>query len=98
MKERTTHHNACDCREAEFAKLRAFAQDVMRAWPEGDVDGGELQAAAIRHGLLRETHPKEPCGEGCTCVEYYSDEDFTDGTAYCYKPTELLSPNAGNQR
>lgn len=93
MKECTTHHFACDCREAEFAKLRAFAQDVMQAWPEGDLDGGELQDAAVRHGLLRETHPAEPCGENCWCAEYYGDDEFKDGGAICYKPTELLSPN-----
>ena len=31
---------------AERDALRAFAQDVMRCWPEGGIDGGDLQHLA----------------------------------------------------
>ena len=37
---------------AENATLRAFARDIMAAWPDGDVDGGALQEIAVAHGLL----------------------------------------------
>jgi len=63
--------------------LRAFAQDIMRAWPEGDVDGGELQEAALRHGLLERSEP----------TQQERDEDGLDEYDDWYRPTELLSPN-----
>lgn len=52
----------CDCHDCAIAardKLRAFANDVMRAWPEGGVDGGELQESALRHGLLEPSDPTQ---------------------------------------
>ena len=83
MRECVTHHHACDCREAEFAKLRAFAQDVMRSWPGGDVDGADLQDYALRSGLIE---PAEPTvGER---VAYALEE----GDAW-YRKTALLTPN-----
>lgn len=48
----------------ELDKLRAFAQDVMQAWPIGDVDGGELQDYAIKHGLIS---LQDPWAEGIEC-------------------------------
>lgn len=57
--------------------LRAFAKEVMQAWPEGDIDGGCLQAIAIKHGLLRAR--VVPCEE-CDC----------DGDGPCYERTELI--------
>lgn len=33
----------------------AFGREIMEAWPEGGVDGFELQDAAVKHGVLRET-------------------------------------------
>ena len=97
MRECVTHHHACDCREAELEKLRAFSLDVMQAWPEGDVDGGELQNAALRHGLIRAKTPAptQPCGDGCTCAEYYGD--MSDGVT-CYEKTELLTQNGQGER
>lgn len=51
--------------------LVAFATWVMSHWPDGDIDGGELQEAAHKHGLLRAESVSEPCGEDCGCVEYH---------------------------
>jgi hypothetical protein len=35
--------------------FEAFAEDVMMNWSEGlDVDAGDLQDMAIKHGLLRQ--------------------------------------------
>lgn len=71
--------------------LRAFANDILKAWPEGDVDGGELQDAAFRHGLLRvkDPAPTTSCGEGCTCADYFDEDEWAAGVT-CYERTELL--------
>lgn len=67
-----------------FVALRAFARDIMRAWPEGGVDGGELQEAALRHGLLEPSEPTQEERDECGLEE---------GDAW-YRKTELLGPNA----
>lgn len=66
--------------KAERDALRAFAQAVMESWPNGDVDGGELQDAAHEHGLLH-------CSEECACEYYCVTEEVVD----CYRPTPLLT-------
>jgi hypothetical protein len=75
----------------ELEALRAFAQEVMECWPLGDVDGGELQDIAVKHGLLYEARPSEPCGEECDCRDSYHESDFLDGTVVCYRKTNLLT-------
>lgn len=69
--------------------LRAFARDAMRVWPHGDLDGGDLQDIAEKHGLLRQETRYEPCGDGCNCAEVCDEEDFKRGVT-CYLKTELL--------
>lgn len=71
--------------EENHDKLRAFV-DWMLAYMQdgGDMDGGTFQGKAQEHGILVETRPKEPCGEGCHCAEYYSTEEFTQGEARCF--------------
>jgi hypothetical protein len=59
-----------ECAHAEVERLRAFAFDVMEAWPDGGLDGGELQDIAVKHGLLIPETRIESCGENCTCVDY----------------------------
>lgn len=51
-----------------------------------------LMQAAIEHGLLKQKipSPRESCGEGCTCAEYFSADDFRDGQVICYERTALL--------
>jgi hypothetical protein len=80
--------DCADCTRVQRDKLRAFAQDIMQAWPEGDVDGGELQEAALRHGLLERSEP----------TQQERDENGLDEYDDWYRPTALLSPNVGNQR
>lgn len=79
---------------AENATLRAFARDIMAAWPDGDVDGGALQEIAVAHGLLVPETRTEPCGDACECAEYHSPEDMAEGVT-CYRRGPLLSSGAG---
>ena len=72
--------------------LRYFAQEVMQSWPMGDVDGGELQDLAIKHGLLKrqEPAPTAPCGEHCGCAEVVAADEWADGVE-CYRKTPLFT-------
>jgi hypothetical protein len=59
----------------EHPDLKGFAEDVMRCWPEGDVDCGDLQHMALRHGLIAPETRTQPCAEDCYCVVYGAAED-----------------------
>lgn len=81
----------------ERDKLRAFAQDVMSAWPEGAPDGADLQEWGAKYGLLRPETRTEPCGpvnphsgdhEQCNC-----EECGVEFPAECYRKTPLLTDN-----
>lgn len=52
---------------------RGFAKAVLDAQGDSgfplDVDGGEIQDAATRFGLLHEKRRTIPCGPGCACAE-----------------------------
>ena len=65
--------------------LRAFANDVMEDWWEGDLDGGSRQDIAERHGLIAPITVTEACGDSCVCAEV----DAFPLT--CYRRTELLT-------
>lgn len=81
--------------EQERDALRAFAATVMEAWPLGDVDGADLQDAAVKHGLLAPETRTAPCAEeGCNCAGYYAADEWAEGIT-CYRRTVLLlGPNA----
>ena len=79
---------------AENAPLRAFARDIMAAWPDGDVDGGALQEIAVANGLLVPETRTEPCGDECACAEYHSPEDMSEGVT-CYRRGPLLKDGSG---
>lgn len=70
--------------------LRKFAKRVMECWPDGDVDGGELQDAAITAGLLQENNRTTTCGEYCRCADYYTEAERAEGFI-CYTKTPLLT-------
>lgn len=60
---------------AELDALRQFAREMMDAWPDGGIEGDELQESAVRCGLLTETQRSEWCGDNCACGEFH---DFND--------------------
>lgn len=61
--------------EAELVSLLAFSGEILRRHrgddPHdiGDVDGGTIQDAAVKFGLLESREVKEPCGVSCVCAE-----------------------------
>jgi len=71
---------------SDLERLRAFAQEVMQAWPEGGIDGGDLQEIAEKHGLLIEKQMVAPCCESCNCADC-----GVSGPTPCYWQTALLT-------
>jgi hypothetical protein len=83
---------------SDEGKLRAFAQEILKGWPEGgDVDGFTLQDLAVKYDLLRKCDPppKQPCGEHCSCAEYHPAGDFERGAVVCFRRTPVLNGPAG---
>ena len=84
--------------DAEIQRLRAFATDVMDAWPLGNVDGCDLQEYAVKHGLLTPETRTAPCSEdGCNCAEYYSSAEWAEGIT-CYRRPTWMSDTEQTER
>lgn len=66
-------------------KFGRWCLDEMRGEHIGDIDGGAAQDKAIEFGLLGFVTVDEPCGEYCSCAEYYLDEWPVD----CLRETPL---------
>ena len=67
--------------------LRAFAQEIFKDWPDyGPIEGWDLEAMALKHGLLTPVTVTEPCGENCACAEYGDGFPTT-----CNKRTSVLT-------
>ena len=73
----------------EIDRLRQFAREMMAAWPHGDVDGADLQDAAVRAGILTEAVLHEPCGEWCECNCNVESSAWVQGVT-CYRKTPWL--------
>jgi hypothetical protein len=58
---------------ATDADWKGFAMSILDEHRQdgypSDVDGGTIQDAAVKYGLLVEREVTEPCGETCTCAE-----------------------------
>lgn len=67
-------------------KLRGFANRIMQAWPNGDVDEADLQEAALEFELLVDVVATEPCGEVCMC-----EDCGAEFPTRCYRKTALLT-------
>lgn len=51
--------------------LAAFALELIDgAWEGASFDGGDVQEAGVRHGLLVVERREESCGEHCSCAEH----------------------------
>jgi hypothetical protein len=76
---------------SKVADLRAFALDIMKCWPHGDVDGGYLKDVAVKHGLLKGEIRHEPCGDDCACINdcLAAQEDWIDGVE-CFTLADWL--------
>lgn len=59
-------------------KFAAFGRWCLTQHREnlGDIDGSDIQDAAIGFGLLHEVRVEKPCAEECSCVEYYGSDNF----------------------
>jgi hypothetical protein len=57
----------------------------------GSFDGGDIQDAGVRHGLLIVEQREESCGEHCACAEYGFPVD-------CYRLAPALAAHRQEQR
>lgn len=72
--------------------LAAFALELIDgAWEGGSFDGGDIQEAGVRHGLLTVEQRQESCGEHCDCAEY-------GFPAECYRLTPALAAHRQAQQ
>ena len=101
MEEMTAEQQARDLAERmgiaarrisdENKKLRAFAQAIMKSWPDGGIDGDDLQEIAVKHGMLEPEIRHEPCGEWCNCSAGVDvDGGEWERGVECYRRTALL--------
>ena len=77
---------------SEEEKMKAFIRELFDIYyPDcGDIDGGELQDLAEKHGILVPEIRHVPCGEFCNCAQVCSDEEFEEGVK-CYSLANWLS-------
>ena len=81
----------CLAYQTERDALREFVADMFEAaeWPEGgDIDGGQFQELATKHGILAEEERIAPCEgrESCWCSDYGGP-----GPTTCYRKAQWLA-------
>ena len=73
-----------------YARLLAFAREILAVWPEGGIEGGDLQDIAVEHGLLVPETRYAPCDEECCpCAWSATEKEFAAGVI-CYRRAEWL--------
>jgi hypothetical protein len=72
----------------DIDKLRGFARDIMDLWPDGNLEFGDIQEIAVKHGILKEEIIYKEC-ENCSCTQYYDEDDFKNGVV-CYRKSDLI--------
>lgn len=78
---------------ANYDKLHAFAKEMIAYLPEGAPDGGDLQDAAVKYGLLIGHEVTEPCGENCNCAGYGDDWPME-----CFRMADFMRPTDDSAR
>ena len=75
----------------QIDSLAKFALEILDEFPDlSSYDGGDLQDLAVKHKLLIPQTVYAPCcDEGCSCAEFYSDEEFKAGVT-CYHIADWL--------
>lgn len=72
--------------------MASFALELIDgAWKGGSFDGGDIQDAGVRHGLLIIEQRDESCGEHCDCAEH-------GFPAECYRLTPALAAHRQAQK
>ena len=71
-------------KQSNYDRLLAFARKILSAWPEGGVEGDDLQDIAVEHGLLVPETRYAPCVEECPCAWCATEEEFATGVI-CYR-------------
>lgn len=76
-------------------KMRRFILELLGEFyaPDGlpgDIDGGEFQTLAEKHGILIPIVQHEPCGEPCECDQVLDPEAFIAGVT-CYRSADWLN-------
>lgn len=80
-------------------QLLAFARDILGHLPDGgDLDGGDIQGMAVKHGLLIGSVVHEPCNSEnsdlpCACAEYCMADEFAEGVI-CYRRADWVKGGA----
>ena len=76
---------------SNYDSLLAFAREIMSAWPEGGIEGDDLQDIAVEHGLLVAETRYSPCAEEdwCWCASYATKEEFATGVI-CYRRADWM--------
>lgn len=68
----------------QLSQMARFINEVLAHWPDGGIDGGELQEIAERTGILTPQTINAPCGDYCDCQNYYSPEEMAAGVQ-CFR-------------
>ena len=76
---------------SNYDRLIAFAREILAAWPEGGIEGGDLQNIAVEHGLLVPEILHAPCAEEdwCWCAGSATEEEFAAGVV-CYRRADWM--------
>ena len=76
--------------KAERDALARFVNWIVEDHPESYPDVFAIQDEAERVGIFINAKPKEPCGEGCQCAEYYSGEEWDAGEVKCLRLAQWI--------
>lgn len=71
---------------SEVSKLRAFANAVLKDFPDSAPDGFEIQDLAEQHGLLEPVEVTEACDTDCCQCAEVGDFPMT-----CYRKSKILT-------